>query len=146
MPTRDGEQRAERGVQRVQAGLGVAPLQKEVLGALRRLMTVDAAFFATADPETLLFTSAYAEEPLTAATPQFLDNEFGAGDVNRFAALATSSTPVATLDAATHADRWASARYRDIMRRSGWVTNCAPLSSRAARAGAICVCTGPTPR
>ena len=120
MPTRDGEQRAEQTVLRAStAGLGVAPRQNEVLGALRRLMTVDAAFFATADPETLLFTSAYAEEPLTAATPQFLDNEFGAGDVNRFAALATSSTPVATLDAATHADRWASTRYRDIMRPLG---------------------------
>ena len=120
MPTRDGEQRAQRAVLRASVpGLGIAAVQQEVLGALRRLMTVDAAFFATADPDTLLFTGAYAEEPLADATGRFLDNEFGADDVNRFATLAASSAPVATLDFATHADRWSSARYRDIMRPLG---------------------------
>jgi DNA-binding CsgD family transcriptional regulator len=120
MPTRDGEQRAHQAVERAGASaLAVPALQKELVRVLRRLMPVDAAFVATADPDTLLFTGAYAEEPLTEATAQFLDNEFAAGDVNRFAVLAGSAVPVASLDAATHADRGASPRYRDIMRPLG---------------------------
>ncbi len=78
-------------------------------------MPVDAAFFATVDPMTLLFTSALADEPLGAATPVFLDNEFGREDVNKFAALAESADPVGSLDRATRGDRPASARYREIM-------------------------------
>ena len=64
-------------------------------------MPADAAFFATADPESLLFTGAFAEEPLGTAYALFLENEFGSEDVNRFAALATSSSHVASLDAVT---------------------------------------------
>lgn len=101
-------------------GLDVITVQRQVLGSLRRLMPVDAAFFATTDPETLLFTSAWCiEEPLTAATELFLDNEFGCRDVNKFTALATSSRHVASLDEATGHDRDASRRYRDIMRPLG---------------------------
>jgi DNA-binding CsgD family transcriptional regulator len=83
------------------------------------MMPIDAAFFATCDPETLLFTDAYAEEPLGAATHLFLDNEFGSSDVNRFASLAISPAHAASLDGATHGDRFASERYRDIMRPLG---------------------------
>jgi len=67
----------------------VATLQHDVLRSLRRMLSVDAAFFATADPSTLLSTGAYAEEPLAAATSLFLDNEFTSADVNKFATLAT---------------------------------------------------------
>ena len=87
--------------------------------SLRRLFPVDAAFLATADPATLLFTDAYAEEPLDTATPLFLDNEFGSVDVNKFATLATSSRRVASLDQATRSHRLSSPRYRDIMRPLG---------------------------
>jgi GAF domain-containing protein len=83
------------------------------------VMPVDAAFVATADPETLLFTGAYAETPLDTASAAFLDNEFGARDVNRFVLLATSGRHVAWLDDATGHDRFASPRYRDIMRPLG---------------------------
>jgi DNA-binding CsgD family transcriptional regulator len=102
-------------VRHCHSGLDVPGLQRQLLRSVRRLMPVDAAFFATADPETLLFTGAYAEEPLGAATPLFLDNEFASADVNKFAALATSASHVASLDAATHSDRASSRRYRDIM-------------------------------
>jgi DNA-binding CsgD family transcriptional regulator len=102
-------------VRHCHSGLDVPGLQRQLLRSVRRLMPVDAAFFATADPETLLFTGAYAEEPLGAATPLFLDNEFASDDVNKFAALATSPSHVASLDAATHSDRASSRRYRDIM-------------------------------
>ena len=102
-------------VRHCHSGLDVPGLQQQLLRSVRRLMPVEAAFFATADPETLLFTGAYAEEPLGAATPLFLDNEFASDDVNKFTALATSSGHVASLDAATHSDRALSRRYRDIM-------------------------------
>ncbi len=94
-------------------------MQCDVLRSLRRMLSIDAAFFATADPSTLLFTGAYAEEPLAAVTSRFLDNEFASADVNKFATLATSSTHVASLDAATQRDRSSSLRYRDIMSQLG---------------------------
>lgn len=100
---------------RCYAGLDATGLREDVLGRLRRMVPVDAAFFATVDPMTLLFTSAAADEPLGAVTAQFLDNEFGREDVNKFAALAESADPVSSLDRATGDDRSASARYREIM-------------------------------
>ena len=100
---------------RCYAGLDVAGLRDEVLRRLRRIMSVDAAFFATVDPQTLLFTSAVAEEPLAAATPLFLDNEYGRGDVNKFAALAEAADPVGSLDRATRGQRPDSARYREVI-------------------------------
>ena len=87
-----------------------------LLARIRRVVPVDAAFFATCDPETLLFTSVWAEAPLAVAGARFLDNEFGdPADVNRFATLAAARRPVATLDAATAGDRAESRRYREIM-------------------------------
>jgi DNA-binding CsgD family transcriptional regulator len=109
------ERQATALVGRCYAGLDAAGLRGEVLRRLRRMLPVDAAFFATVDPLTLLFTSAVADEPLGAATPLFLDNEFGREDVNKFAVLAQSADPVASLDRATRGQRPASARYREIM-------------------------------
>lgn len=94
----------------------LASLRKRLLERIKRVVTVEAAFFAAADPETLLFTSALTEAPLTKAAPLFLANEFGeAVDVNRFALLAGARRPIATLDEATGGDRAASPRFRDIM-------------------------------
>jgi len=78
-------------------------------------VTNDAAFFASVDPTTLLFTSALAEAPLAAVTGQFLDNEYGRDDVNKFARLAVSADKVGSLDRATHGERTASARYREVL-------------------------------
>ncbi|HEY0577144.1 MAG TPA: helix-turn-helix transcriptional regulator [Pseudonocardia sp.] len=102
-------------VRQSHSGLDLAGVREVALGSLRRLMSVDAAFFATADPDTLLFTGAYAEEPLAAAQALFLDNEFSGGDVNQFAALASATSHVADLDEATRGERRSSPRYRDIM-------------------------------
>jgi len=109
------ERQATALIGRCYAGLDAAGLGEEVLRRLRRMLSVDAAFFATVDPMTLLFTSAAADEPLGAATPLFLENEFGRDDVNKFAALAESADPVASLDRVTRGQRPASARYREIM-------------------------------
>ena len=97
------------------SGLGVGELQPKVLSSLRALMAVDAAFFPTADPETLLLTGAYVEDPLGASTPLFLANEFGVRDVNKFASLAKAPSHVATLDQATRSNRTASSRAQEIM-------------------------------
>ena len=120
MAKKASEAQAERDlVRHCHSGLDVGRLQRQVLQSLRRLMPVDAAFFATADPTTLLFTGAHAEEPLAAAQSLFLDNEFDGNDVNKFSLLATSATHVASLDGATRRDRPSSARSRDIMRPLG---------------------------
>ena len=104
------------------------------------MLSVDAAFFATIDPMTLLFTSAAADEPLGAATPLFLENEFGREDVNKFAALAESADPVASLDLVTGGLRPASARYREIMGPLGLGDELrAALVGRNGCWGALCL-------
>jgi DNA-binding CsgD family transcriptional regulator len=98
------------------AGEDLAHFPRALLARLRRAVPVDAAFFATADPGTLLFTAAWAEPPLGEAGARFLDNEFGTErDVNRFAGLARSPRTVATLDEATRGDWRSSPRSREIM-------------------------------
>lgn len=120
MPGRVSARQAELDlIRRCHSGLQTVDVQHQVLRLLRRLMPIDAVFFATADPETLLFTGAYSEEPLAASTRLFLENEFGCQDVNKFASLATSAQHVASLDDATGRVRLSSARYRDIMRPLG---------------------------
>jgi DNA-binding CsgD family transcriptional regulator len=109
------ERRVADIVQHCYAGLDVAQLRQEVLGRLRRIVPADAAFFAAVDPVTLLFTEAVADDPLGAAAPLFLDNEFGHDDVNKFASLAGPGDRVTSLDRATRGDWSASPRYREIM-------------------------------
>jgi DNA-binding CsgD family transcriptional regulator len=96
-------------------GLDQTAFRDESLRRLRSLLSVDAAFFASVDPATLLFTSARVEEPLSEVTALFLENEFGGPDVNKFAQLARSPDPVGSLDLATHGDRAGSTRYREIL-------------------------------
>ena len=97
-------------------GKDLDAVRGRLLPALQRVVPFDAAFMAGADPDTLLFTSVYAENPLATSAPLFLDNEFGPNaDVNRFVDLARASDPVATLDDATSGERVASARWREIM-------------------------------
>jgi DNA-binding CsgD family transcriptional regulator len=97
------------------SGLDVATFQTQALRRLRSLVTIDAAFFATVDPETLLFTSASSEEPLVEAASLFLDNEFGHDDVNKFASLARAADPVSSLDVATRGERADSTRFREVI-------------------------------
>jgi DNA-binding CsgD family transcriptional regulator len=120
MPRRVSPRHAEQEIIRhCHRGLDTGDVQRRMLRSLRRLMPIDAAFFATADPETLLFTGVSSEEPLRESAPLFLRNEFGCQDVNKFAALATSARHVASLDDATRGNRLSSARYRDVMRPLG---------------------------
>jgi DNA-binding CsgD family transcriptional regulator len=97
------------------AGLDLESFRTAGLRSLRSSVSIDAAFLASVDPTTLLFTSALAEEPLASVTAQFLENEYGRDDVNKFAHLAGSADKVGWLDGATRGDRIASARYREIL-------------------------------
>ena len=111
----DRRRQVDRLAGRCHAGLAVGALRDEVLRGLRTVMPIEAAFFATVDPTTLLFTSAVAEAPLDTVTSRFLDNEYGHEDVNKFAVLAAAPDPVRSLDRATNGDRRASGRYLEVM-------------------------------
>lgn len=114
---------SQRGVdaliERCYSSLDAVALRREVAARLKTLAGVDAAFVATVDPATLLFTSVISEEPLLESAPAFLANELDGHDVNRFIELATGPDPVRTLDEATSGDRDRSDRHAAIMRPLG---------------------------
>ena len=98
------------------AGTDFGAFRTRLLLRLGRAVPFDVAFMAAVDPDTLLFTNAFADDALAASSVLFLDNEFGAlRDVNRFVDLAHASDPVASLDQATKGDWAESRRWRDIM-------------------------------
>src|SRR5918995_2500863 len=103
-----------------QAGLDSQTLQVEVLRRLRRIVPVDAAFCATVDPATLLFTGSLTEEIPDSATPAFLTNEFLQDDVTKFVHLAHAARPVQSLYAATRGEPVLSPRYREILSPIGF--------------------------
>src|SRR5260370_35627049 len=57
-------------------GLDSRTLRVEAIKRLRKVIPFDVSFFATADPATLLFTGAIADDILEEVTPQFIENEF----------------------------------------------------------------------
>ncbi len=111
---------ARRLSERCYAGLDPASLQVEFLDALQRIVPFDAAFCATVDPATLLFTGGLLREIPWEASSRFLANEFLEADVNKFRSLADAKSPVESLDRATGNDRSSSARYREIMAPLGF--------------------------
>jgi DNA-binding CsgD family transcriptional regulator len=96
-------------------GLDARTLWPEILRLLRRVVPVEAAFFATVDPATLLFTGSTAEASLQPARQRFLKNEFLQTDVNKFIQLAKRTVPVSSLYEATHHNLQRSIRYREIL-------------------------------
>jgi DNA-binding CsgD family transcriptional regulator len=104
------------------------------------VLGIDAAFVATVDPATLLFTSATSEGPLIEAGELFLANELSGRDVNRFTDLAAGPVPVRTLDQATRGDRDQSDRHAAIMRPLGLGDELrAALRTRQACWGVMCL-------
>jgi DNA-binding CsgD family transcriptional regulator len=95
-------------------------LRREALTSLRRVVSIDGAFFATVDPSTLLYTSAFRDGMPADVTPRFLHNEFVVDDVNKVRYLATAAQPVSWLDGVTSGDRALSPRYREVMRPIGF--------------------------
>ncbi len=102
------------------AGLDSRALRVEALRRLRKIVPVDAAFFATVDPATLLFTGSLVEEIPESVTPAFLDNEFLQDDVTKFVALARAPRPVQSLYQATQNEPTRSPRYREILAPIGF--------------------------
>jgi DNA-binding CsgD family transcriptional regulator len=116
--------------------LGLDPdvFRNVVLPRLRRAVPIDALWWATADPATLLFTQAHRDGLPEEIGPYFVQNEFLADDANKWTDLAHSRDGVRTLIEATAGDLERSARYRDIFRPLG-------LSDElrvALRTGATC--------
>jgi DNA-binding CsgD family transcriptional regulator len=101
------------------AGLDIDKFRAASLQSLRRILTIDAAFYATVDDDTMVMTSALSEAPLFDVATRFLDNEYGVADVNKFTEVADLTVGVASLDQSTHGDRWSSPRYREVMEPIG---------------------------
>jgi DNA-binding CsgD family transcriptional regulator len=97
------------------AGLDSRTFRIESVKRLKKAIPVDASFFATADPATLLFTGAVLDDVLASATAQFLENEFMREDAVKFARLARGRSPVESLGAATRGELILSPRYQEIL-------------------------------
>lgn len=115
----DGSRSAERTRQEIirlsHAGLDVRTFRVEAVKQLRKAIPIEVSFFATADPATLLFTSAVVDDVLARATGQFLENEFLKDDSVKFASLARASSPVDSLGVATKGELVRSLRYQEIL-------------------------------
>jgi DNA-binding CsgD family transcriptional regulator len=115
----NGSRSAERVRQEIvrlcHAGLDSRTFRVESVRHLQKAIPVDASFFATADPATLLFTGAVLDDVLASATAQFLENEFMQEDAVKFARLVRGRSPVDSLGAATRGEWDLSPRYQEIL-------------------------------
>jgi DNA-binding CsgD family transcriptional regulator len=127
-------------IQTCRAGLEPDALRAAVLPRLRRAVPVDALWWATVDPSTLLFTQAYREEIPGEASAYLVENEFLRDDVNKWTELAHERSGVRTLAAATEGVLVRSARYRDIFEPLGLADELrAVLRARGAVWGFMCL-------
>jgi DNA-binding CsgD family transcriptional regulator len=109
-------ERARREIIRLShAGLDSKTFRIEAVKQLRKAIPIDASFFATADPATLLFTGAVVDEVLTDSSGQFLENEFLRDDSLKFTGLVKGRSPVGSLGAATGGELVSSPRYQEIL-------------------------------
>ncbi len=115
----DGSRSAERIRQEIvrlcHAGLDSRTFRVETVRRLQKAMPVDVSFFATADPATLLFTSAVVDDILARATSQFVENEFLKDDSVKFVRLARGHSSVDSLGLATKGELARSSRYQEIL-------------------------------
>jgi DNA-binding CsgD family transcriptional regulator len=106
-------------INKCQSGLAPQRLKAEVLALLRRVVPIDAVWWATCDPATLLFTQAYREGIPEETTPYFITNEFLSDDANKWTELAHDPVGVRSLVRATEGNLSASPRYRDLFAPMG---------------------------
>ena len=97
------------------SGLDSTTFRLEAVRRLRKAIPTDVSFFATADPATLLFTSAVRDDVLAQATPLFLEREFLKDDPIQFTRLARANSPVDSLGMATKGGLVRSPRYQEIL-------------------------------
>ena len=103
-----------------QSGLDLDTLRVGAYEAVRRIVPFEAAFWAVADPSTLLFTRAAMDDIPPETAPAFVENEFVRGDVNPWTKVASEPRVVHSLAAATGGDLEQSPRFRDILRPIGF--------------------------
>jgi DNA-binding CsgD family transcriptional regulator len=115
MSSRSAKRIRQEIIRLCHAGLDSKTFRVEAVRHLQKAIPVDASFFATADPATLLFTSAVLDDVLARATPQFVENEFLEDDSVKFAHLARGGSPVDSLGMATKGELALSPRYREIL-------------------------------
>jgi hypothetical protein len=115
----NGSRSAERVRQEIirlsHAGLDSRTFRVEAVKQLRKAIPTDVSFFATADPATLLFTSAVRDDVLARATSQFLEREFLKDDPVKFTNLASAPSPVDSLGMATNGELARSERYQEML-------------------------------
>jgi DNA-binding CsgD family transcriptional regulator len=122
------------------SGMDPDALRAEVLPRLRKAVPVDALWWASADPATLLFTRSYREELPPESGPYFVENEFLHDDVNKWTELARDPAGVRTLMQATGGHPATSDRYRDIFAPLGLQDELrAVLRVRGACWGYLCL-------
>lgn len=117
-----------------------------VLPRLRKVVPVDALWWAAADPATLLFTRSYREELPEESGPYFVENEFLHDDVNKWTDLARDASGVRTLMKATDGHPARSDRYRDIFAPLGLQDELRGSCGYGVSAGVTSACTGKRPR
>ncbi len=122
------------------SGLDADALRAAVLPRLRKAVPVDALWWASADPATLLFTRSYREELPADSGPYFVANEFLHQDVNKWTELARDTSGVRTLMQATEGTPAAATATGISSRRSVCRTNCERCSGSGTPAGAISAC------
>ena len=127
-------------IETCRAGLEPDALRAAVLPRLRKAVPVDALWWATVDPTTLLFTHAYREEIPGDTGPYFVENEFLRDDVNKWTELARDRSGVRTLAMATNGRLASSPRYREIFEPLGLADEMrAVLRTRGAVWGFMCL-------
>ena len=122
MPGQQAYTAIARDIQRLaHRGLDAPALRLEAVRHLRRAMPIDSFWFATADPESYLFTSSVKQEIPDGAVPHFVTNEFLQDDVGKFRLIAAQvGEPVETLYRATGDRPERSRRYREILAPMGF--------------------------
>jgi DNA-binding CsgD family transcriptional regulator len=113
--SRSAERIRQEIIRLCHAGLDSRTFRVEAIRRLRKLIPLDASFFATADPATLLYTSAVRDDVLAGASPQFLEREFLKDDPVKFVRLARGRSPVDSLGMATKGELARSPRYQEIL-------------------------------
>lgn len=122
------------------SGLDADALRAAILPQLRKAVPIDALWWASADPATLLFTRSYREELPEDSGPYFVENEFLHQDVNKWTDLASDPAGVRTLMQATGGHPARSDRYRDIFTPLGLQDELRAVLRVGTPAGATSAC------
>ena len=106
-------------IRRCHVGLDAEVLLRELATRLARVVPFDGGHFGTTDPATGLLSGGFLVEDDPQEIPRFVANEYLDHDVMKFRDLADGAEHVDWLDRATHGQRDASPRYRNLFMPRG---------------------------